>query len=544
MKGASVMQALTTMSVAEVMTRLGETLRQEWAFIDVREVGEAAEGHPFGATNLPYSKFELAVAECVPRRATHLVLIDGGDGVANRAASRIRPLGYGNLSVVAGGIPAWLGAGLPLLKGVHTWSKAFGEWVQHHFDTPDISAEALAQRLSEANPPLVIDVRPLAEHRRFTIPAAVNCPTAELSFRLPDMVASDRPIVVHCAGRTRSIIGVQTLRDLGVSNPVVALRDGTQGWELAGFTREIGADRAAGTVLSSVRHMEAAERAGQMMAREGMPLVDGSTFAQWLHDNTRTTYLFDPRNADEGSPAPGFRRSPGTTLIQQTDQFIAVRGARVVLFDPVLSRAAFAALWLRRMGIEAHVLNPNALNSAVAPFGVMHDAPVLPPALPALSASDLAAHVGAGGPIVDLRPFAAYAAVHVAGAIRCPRPRLDRLPFAAGTKVAIVADDPVLAALSALDLAEVGLEVVGISVSNPTAWAEVGLGVSQAYPATAAEADHDHIDEVRFCAGRHDGNLDDARAYLAWETGLLAQLSASGLMPWPITEHKDAQAGD
>ncbi|PCQ96197.1 sulfurtransferase, partial [Klebsiella pneumoniae] len=42
------------------------------------------------------------------------------------------------------------------------------------------------------------------------------------------------PVIVNCAGRTRSIIGTQSLINAGVPNPVHALRNGTIGWTLAG----------------------------------------------------------------------------------------------------------------------------------------------------------------------------------------------------------------------------------------------------------------------------------------------------------------------
>ena len=55
----------------------------------------------------------------------------------------------------------------------------------------------------------------------------------------------DTLVVVNCAGRTRSIIGCQSLRNAGIANEVVALKDGTMGWELAGFECERGATRAS-----------------------------------------------------------------------------------------------------------------------------------------------------------------------------------------------------------------------------------------------------------------------------------------------------------
>jgi len=529
------MDSLATWTVAQVMDRLRDPFCDEWAFVDVREIGEAAEGHPFGSVNIPYSTLESDIGARIPHHSTQVVLVDGGDGVASRAAGCLGSLGYVKLAIVAGGIPAWEGAALPLLKGVHTWSKAFGEWVQHEFETPEISPEMLARRLSEPNPPLLIDVRPLAEHRKFTLPGALNCPNAELGLQLPAIVAPEQPIIVHCAGRTRSIIGAQTLRDLGLPNPVMALRDGTQGWELAGFARAIGADHAVQATPSPKRLTDAAAEARKIMAREAVPQIDQATLLGWLQDGTRTTYLFDPRSETDGTVPQGFRRAPGTTLIQQTDQFVAVRGARVVLFDPEVSRAAFAALWLRRMGIEAYVLD-----GPPPPHEASAASQMAPPQLSSLSASDLGAHIGAGGSVVDLRSFAAFSAAHVVGAIRCPRPRLDRLPIARHSRIAIVSDTPTIAALAASDLLQAGHEVVGVALGDPDAWGAARIAIEQSDPETANEADESRIDEVRFCAGRHAGNLDHARAYLAWETGLLAQLSPSGLVPWTKTEQRDA----
>ena len=97
-----------------------------------------------------------------------------------------------------------------------------------------------------------------------------------------------------------------------------------------------------------------------------------------------------------------------------------------------------------------------------------------------------------------------------------------------------------MAALAASDLTQAGHKVVGVALGDPDAWGTAGITIAQVDPDTANEADDSRFDEVRFCAGRHAGNLDHARAYLAWETGLLAQLSPLGLVPWTKTEQRDA----
>lgn len=516
--------ATTILSAQEVMDRLRTDGGPEWAFLDLREAGEAAEGHPFASVNLPYSRLEAGIAALVPRLATPLVLFDGGDGVAVRAAARLRAGGRTELAVVAGGVQGWTAAGLPLIKGEHSFSKAFGEWVQHRFDVPDIGPEDLAAAMAGAAPPLLVDGRPLAEHRAFTLPGSVNCPNAELGLRLPGALEDGRTVVVHCAGRTRSIIGAQTLRDFGLSNDVVALRDGTQGWELSGRSREQGADRPVPEPDADDLRA-AVGLARTVMARHAIPAIDASSLLDRVADRERTLYLLDPRPEGEGSCPRGFRRAPGTTLVQQTDRFIAVRGADVVLWDPLLVRAVFAALWLRRMGIAAAVLtDPPPALPPVAP-------PVLPPVPAPLSATVLAAADAAGAALLDLRPAAAFRAGHPVGARRALRPRLDRLGLRPGAFVVLIGADRAVAALVAADLVDAGCRVLGLNGDDTGAWQAAGLTVT----AGPLEPTDDDIDEVRFCAGRHRGVLDDARAYLAWETGLLDRLAEAGVHPWRDT---------
>ena len=49
-------------------------------------------------------------------------------------------------------------------------------------------------------------------------------------------------------------------------------------------------------------------------------------------------------------------------------------------------------------------------------------------------------------------------------------------------------------------------------------------------------ADVDAIDYLFFVHDRHDGNLEAARGYLAWEIDLVAQLSAAERAAFPLLE--------
>ena len=141
------------------------------------------------------------------------------------------------------------GRRIQLFSGVNVPSKAFGEFVEHESGTPSISAQELNALMQSGTDMVVLDSRPYDEYSRVSIPTGVNVPGAELVLRVHDIAPKPETlVVVNCAGRTRSIIGAQSLINAGVPNRVVALRNGTMGWNLAGFTPDSGKDRRAPAV--------------------------------------------------------------------------------------------------------------------------------------------------------------------------------------------------------------------------------------------------------------------------------------------------------
>src|SRR6185437_12159327 len=139
------------------------------------------------------------------------------------------------------GIVGWEKAGFVLFSGVHVPSKAFGEFVEHDSGTPSIGAAELDALMQSGAKLKVLDSRPFDEFARISIPGGINVPGAELVLRARDIAPSpDTTIVVNCAGRTRSIIGAQSLINAGIPNKVMALRNGTMGWHLAGLTCDSG----------------------------------------------------------------------------------------------------------------------------------------------------------------------------------------------------------------------------------------------------------------------------------------------------------------
>jgi rhodanese-related sulfurtransferase len=492
-------------AVAEVRAALMDG--GEVALIDLREFGQYGEGHPFFAVNIPFSRLEADAPRLMPRRSVRCILFDGGDGIALRGAMVLADMGYDNLHIMAGGAPAWAAAGHTLFKGVNLPSKTFGEMVEHQLGTPSVSADDLHAMQQAGRDMLVLDGRSAAEFTKMSIPGALSCPNAELGYRAGQMAARGTPIVVNCAGRTRSIIGAETLRLAGWEGPVFALRNGTQGWRLAGYELNHGQDAGTLPEVPEDALADARARAATLIARYAIPTVTLTELDQW-DAGAHSIFRFDVRTPAEhrAGHVPGFASAPGGQLVQATDEQLAVRGARIVLSCDTGLRAATTAIWLRGMGHDAYVLR-DALLDQVLP--VQHADPV-----------DLAG-LHAMGTLLDASRGMDYRAAHIKGAVWVNRAHLHlRRPDLSGP-ITIVGRDPALIGGVHAELTQQGHNDLRCIPSGPQDWRKAGLEIA-ASPDSPSETEC--IDHLFFVHDRHDGNLDAARRYLEWETGLLAQL--------------------
>ena len=251
-----------------------------------------------------------------------------------------------------------------MYAGVNVPSKAFGEHVEHTYGTPRLPAAELKALLDTGANVVVLDSRPMEEFLRMSIPTGTDCPGGELVHRIREVVTDpDTLVVVNCAGRTRSIIGSQSLINAGLENRVVALENGTMGWELAGFEVERGRDEHAPEPSPNARSW--ADRAAAEVGRRfGVRHIDHDEFAVWRSDPDRTTMLLDVRTPDEyeAGHLPGSVSAPGGQLVQATDEYVATRNARLVLVDDTGVRATMTASWLRQMGWDDAVVLDDALD--------------------------------------------------------------------------------------------------------------------------------------------------------------------------------------
>lgn len=504
----------------------------EIALVDVREAGPYSEGHPFHVVPLAYSRLELDAERLLPRRDVRLVIVDGGDGLSTLAARRLEALGFSNVSILTGGAPAWKAAGYTLFEGVNVPSKAFGEVVEIARHTPRINARELVAMQQRGDNMVIVDGRTWDEYTRFNIPGGLSCPNGELVLHIDGLVKDPKTkVVVNCAGRTRSIIGAQTLIDWGIANEVVALENGTQGFWLEGLPIEKGANRRVPSGDLTPASLEAKRtRATRHAQKHGVRFIGAEAAVALATDPTRTTYLLDVRTHEEFARAalPGFVHAPGGQLQQATDQWVGVKGAHLILTDMgEMIRAPFVAAWLRQLGHDAVVLTDvasarTALEAAAiaAARKPKFDAArirmreMLPAELAGLISADQAT-------VVDLRPSMAYREKHIPGSLWSIRPRLARDVGGNARTVVLVADDPRIAALAALDLAEAGCGEVALLKGGVSAWTAANQPTASS---PDIPTDKDCVDFVFHTLGRNEGNLDAARAYLAWEINLVGQL--------------------
>ncbi|WP_236183669.1 rhodanese-related sulfurtransferase [Pseudomonas protegens] len=502
--------------------------RQELALIDVREEAPFAEAHPLFAANIALSKLELEVYARIPRRDTPITLYDQGEGLAQRAATRLRQLGYSDVALLAGGLEGWRSAGGELFKDVNVPSKAFGELVEAERHTPSLAAEELQALLDQQADLVVLDARRFDEYQTMSIPGSTSVPGAELVLRVRELAPDPRTrVVVNCAGRTRSIIGTQSLVNAGIPNPVAALRNGTIGWTLAGQKLEHGQSRRF-KAINEAQRAPAQDAARAVADRADVAHIDLAQWRRWQADPKRTSYLFDVRTPEEFAAGhlPGARSTPGGQLVQETDHFASVRGARLVLVDDDGVRANMSASWLAQMGWQVAVLD--GLRDSDFSVRGPWQAP-LPDTSPAeeISPRTLATWLQEPGTLVlDFTASANYVQRHIPGAWWALPSQLQealaQLPQA--QRYVLTCGSSLLARFVVPQLQALTQRPVFLLSGGTAAWIEAGLPVEESRQQLASP----RIDRYRRPYEGTDNPKEAMQGYLDWEFGLVAQLGRDG----------------
>jgi rhodanese-related sulfurtransferase len=369
---------------------------------------------------------------------------------------------------------------------------------------------------------VVVDSRPFDEFQRVSIPTATNVPGAELVLRIRDIAPSPETlVVVNCAGRTRSIIGAQSLINAGVPNKVVALRNGTMGWSLAGFTPDSGKTKRFPDVSAGA--LAFAKAAAERVARRfGVMRIDRAALESFRADGTRTLYLLDVRDPSEFAAGhlPGAVSAPGGQLVQATDQYVGTLGARIVLVDDREVRAVMTASWLIQMGWrDVFVLAASGGEKGQPSPPLLGPAPAPGRAIEAKELSALVAKNQAT--VVDLSLSPAYRKGHIPGAWFAIRSRLAQAlaKIPVNGELVLTSEDGVLAGIATSDIRTPSRFLRG----GNAAWQAAGQPLST--EARMADEPLDVWLRPYERAGDTKGAMNE---YLSWEVDLLPRIERDG----------------
>jgi rhodanese-related sulfurtransferase len=504
--------------------------KEEIALLDVREEDPHAQEHPLFAANLPLSRIEIDAFGKLPKKNAPIVTLDDGEGYALLAAQKLIDLGYSDVSLFVDGVQGWKAAGGELFKDVNVPSKSFGELVEAKRHTPSLSAQEVKQLLDAKEDMVVVDVRRFDEYNTMSIPTGISVPGAELVLRLPELAPNPKTkIIVNCAGRTRSIIGTQSLINAGIPNEVNALRNGTIGWTLAGQELDKGQTRKFTEVDSSTAK-EAAERSRSVADRAGVKRASLADVEKWRSQSDRTTYFFDTRTPEEyeAGHLPGFRSVPGGQLVQETEMVAPVRGARLVLSDPSNDvRANMPASWLAQMAWDVFVLD-DIKASDLTEKGIWQAPHPSLPSVETIDAKTLSAWLkhDSNTMVVDFSTHAHYVKGHIPGSWYALRSQLsDALQKIPRVDRYVLTSTPnQLSYFVAQEFQALTKADVVVLEGGNGAWLAAGLELEKG-PSHLASPPLD-----RYKRPYEGTSVDPAamQAYLDWEFGLVEQLGKDG----------------
>jgi rhodanese-related sulfurtransferase len=90
--------------------------REDALMVDVRDLGEFGAGHILGAKHVPLARIEEGAAELAKKKDRALIVYCDGGARCTKASAALRRHGFTRVASLAGGLPAWQQAGLPVEK--------------------------------------------------------------------------------------------------------------------------------------------------------------------------------------------------------------------------------------------------------------------------------------------------------------------------------------------------------------------------------------------------------------------------------------------
>jgi rhodanese-related sulfurtransferase len=501
----------------------------QFALIDVREAGEYNSAHIPGSSWIPRRQLEFQMATSVPCQGVHIILCDDDGRRARLAAATVERIGYTQVSVLEGGINWWATLNYPTEWGVNVPSKDFGEKMEVVHHVPEIEATELHEWMEQGKKMVILDTRTPEEHQRFCIPGGRSMPGGELALRITDITKNldkDTPIIVHCAGRTRSIIGARMLQRMGFSN-VYGLKNGTSGWVLAGYQLEAGSDRVELPLVSLEGLATAEDYAARLAAEDGVRYLSIQRLQEVMGKRYQeTVYLIDVRTKDEyeAGHIPDFRWFPGGQVVQRSDDVAVVKNSTVIFACDRKARATFVASWYRQMGFqESYIVDGGT--TAWARHGLaLEKGMTEPPPFGLVEARKKVHLLSPQALLASRTPVVIFvdtsqdfARGHVPGARWVPRGwlelQIEGLASDKNTPIAITCLDGRNATLAGATLVVLGYRSVSVLDGGMGAWQKAGLPVEKGLSGVMAPP-------TDMVPAGPDRTYADMMNYLRWEETL------------------------
>ena len=339
----------------EQAIKLLKNNKKNISFLDIRERKQYVHGFAFGSVNCPFSKFKYLIKELAPDLNTNLILIGvKNNNQTNQIQKILTKFRYCRSYIIKGDYKNWKKHKLPLWAGEYTFSKAFGEWIEITSNIKNLYAKELNKIHKKNHNYLQIDARPKKEFEKFSLPQSVQCSGGELPCYINNKENLKKNYIVHCAGRTRSIIAYQTLKDFDFENKKYVLNGGTQNWVLNGYDRKF--KNKSKIKSTKINYKDDLKLANTVAKKFNIPSTH-------IESKQANSYNFQINSEIKNfKKIPGWKQVNATTLIQSTDKFISSTNTKVLIFSHIPSSAVFTVIWLRRMGYQAIWQKRNALN--------------------------------------------------------------------------------------------------------------------------------------------------------------------------------------
>jgi hydroxyacylglutathione hydrolase len=197
----------------QIGMQIGVQIQIGMQILDTREPEEFAAAHLAGSINIglggQYATWAGTVLD-----PTHPIVIIAAPGREFESATRLGRIGFDR-------VVGYLENGMQSLDSRPDLIAS----------TEHLSAQAAAERLASAHPPLAIDVRTPREREQKHIDGSLSVPLNRLADHLPSL-PNDRPLLVYCAGGYRSSVAASLLQRSGFHS-VAEIAGGFAAWEAA-----------------------------------------------------------------------------------------------------------------------------------------------------------------------------------------------------------------------------------------------------------------------------------------------------------------------